>query len=246
MFKKSVLKTEKNTKKVMLSDRRFNLKSAQEFIYFANSRGIIRENTNKMTKYIFEYKEYVIIGEYYKKIKKGKFEKDNYIFSKFKSLETMNRRAIDTFKPILAMSYKKNENKYEGWIFYHYRDTEICKENQYCDILNIVNNIHSKGYFIKNLDAKKFNFDGKKVYAGNIVLSKNYFGKIGAIYNYIQLKNSSFVFEKLYDFKSNIIYILIDFILKMLNISKDVPEISKNYFQDSREELNKISSKLKR
>jgi len=124
MEEKSVLKKDKsfNPKKVMISDKRFSTKHVQELIYFAKRNGIIEEVNKNITRYIFEYNNQNIVGEYYKKVKKEKFEKENKIFSKFKIMELMKIKVINANRPIMAIAYEKKNQKFEGWIFYYYKE----------------------------------------------------------------------------------------------------------------------------
>lgn len=244
MFENGVSKEKKS--QIMISDRRFNPKEIQEIIKTAINSGTMLENEDGYFKYLFEYNGFEIIGENFKNQVTKLKNVENDAFKNFRNLEFLNKRAIESYKPIMAFVNYKSSGNSDGWLFYHNRNSEICKQIHYIQIIDLIKDIHSKNLHLINPTVKNFMFDGTRIFLINTEIKKNHLGKIGEYLNFISLKNSAFIFERIYSFKDNIFYKILSKIDKLLHFSKDIPELSVSYFKESKEEFEKMTSKMKK
>lgn len=244
MFNLEFLKEKKN--QLMIADKKFNPKEVQNIIDIALSKGeIIEKNeNNNFIKYYLNYEGNYIIGENYIKQKHNLFANENRAFTRFRTLDFFNKRAIESQKPIMAFVNYSKDNTSNGWFFYHYKEYTPCKQVNFVQVIDVINDIHAKGMIIKNPSIKNFGFDGTRVIIDGDI-KKNYYGVIGKYLNFVDMKNSSFIFEKIYPFKNNPLYKFISKIRELFDYSKDIPEFSINYFKESKEELHKIKTKIK-
>jgi len=203
---------EKKKSQVMIADRRFHPKDIQDIIKTAVNTGNMLVNQDEYAKYLFEYNGFKIIGENFKTKKNS--NKENEAFINFRNLELMNKRTIESYKPIMAFVNNKS-NSSDGWLFYHNRYSEPCKQIHYVQIIDLLNDLHLKKMVFLNPGIKNFLYDGTRVFVSDVKIKKNNLGKIGEFLNFISLKNTAFIFEKIYTFKDNLLYkLLVHYCLK--------------------------------